>query len=109
MTSTRLLLMIAVAAGCTLITRAIPFAVFGGNRQIPHWVRYLGLALPPAVIALLVIYCVKNVQWLSAPHGAPELLAIAVVALLHLWKRNNLLSIGVGTALYMVLVQVVFV
>lgn len=108
MSDTRILLMILVAAVCTLATRAIPFLVFGGNREIPHWVRYLGLALPPAVIALLVVYCVRGVSWLVYPYGLPELISIAVVALLHVWKRNNLLSIGVGTVLYMVLIQAVF-
>ncbi|MDO5141461.1 MAG: branched-chain amino acid transporter permease [Eubacteriales bacterium] len=100
--------MIAVAAVCTFATRVLPFLLFNGKRPIPPIIRYLGATLPPAVIALLVVYCVKSVDWLAAPHGAPELLCIAVTALLHLWKRNDLLSIGVGTALYMVLVQTVF-
>ena len=105
----RTLAMILVAAACTFATRIAPFLLFNGKRPIPPIVRYLGEALPPAVIALLVVYCVKNVNWLAAPHGIPELLCIGVVALLHIWKGNNLLSIGVGTALYMVLVQAVFV
>ncbi|MDY3618816.1 branched-chain amino acid transporter permease [Agathobaculum sp.] len=109
MSFSRTLLMILIAAACTLATRAIPFLVFGGNKEIPHWVRYLGMALPPAVIALLVVYCVKGVNWLAFPNGIPELISIAVVAVLHLWKRNNLLSIGAGTVLYMVLVQAVFI
>ena len=105
----RTLAMILVAAVCTFATRVAPFLLFNGKKPIPPIVRYLGEALPPAVIALLVVYCVKNVSWVSAPHGAPELLCIAVVVLLHAWKRNNLLSIGVGTALYMFLVQAVFI
>ena len=101
--------MIAVAAVCTFATRVAPFLLFNGKRPIPPIVRYLGTVLPPAVIALLVVYCLKNVTWLGYPHGIPEMISIVVVAVLHLWKRNNLLSIGVGTALYMILVQSVFI
>lgn len=109
MTPTRALTMILIASVCTFATRVAPFLLFNGKKPIPPIVRYLGEALPPAVIALLVVYCVKNVNWLAAPHGAPELLCIAVTAILHVWKRNNLLSIGVGTVLYMYLIQNVFV
>ena len=109
MSAGKALAMILVAAVCTFATRVAPFPLFNGKKPIPPIVRYLGEALPPAVIALLVVYCVKSVNWLAAPHGAPELLCIAVTALLHVWKRNNLLSIGVGTVLYMFLVQTVFI
>lgn len=109
MTPQHAIIMILVAAVCTFATRVAPFLLFNGKKPIPPIVRYLGEALPPAVIALLVIYCLKNVNWLAAPHGAPELLCIAVTALLHIWKRNNLLSIGAGTALYMYLVQNIFI
>lgn len=109
MSATRALAMILVAAVCTFATRVAPFLLFNGKKPIPPIVRYLGEALPPAVIALLVVYCVKNVNWLAAPHGVPELLCIAVTAALHVWKRNNLLSIGVGTVLYMYLIQNVFI
>ncbi len=109
MTFGKALAMVLVAAVCTFATRVAPFLLFNGKKPIPPLVRYLGEALPPAVIALLVVYCVKSVDWLAAPHGAPELLCIAVTALLHIWKRSNLLSIGVGTALYMFLVQAVFI
>ncbi|BFL40165.1 branched-chain amino acid transporter permease [Agathobaculum sp. NSJ-28] len=109
MTPQKAFAMIAVAALCTFATRVAPFLLFNGKKPIPPIVRYLGETLPPAVIALLVIYCVKSVDWLAVPHGAPELLCIAVVALLHVWKRNNLLSIGIGTILYMFLVQGIFV
>lgn len=109
MSAERTLAVILVAAVCTFATRVAPFLLFNGKKPIPPIVRYLGEALPPAVIALLVVYCVKNVNWLAAPHGASELLCIAVTALLHVWKRNNLLSIGVGTVLYMFLVQTVFI
>ena len=96
------LAMIAVAAVCTFATRVAPFLLFNGKKPIP------GATLPPAVIALLVVYCLKNVGWVTGTHGVPELLCIALTAVLHVWKHNNLLSIGVGTAAYMILIQTVF-
>lgn len=90
------------------MTRWLPFLLFPEKKELPQAVLYLGKVLPPAMMGLLVVYCLKHVTWLSAPHGAPELLAIAAVVLLHRWKENVLLSIGGGTVLYMLLVQVVF-
>ena len=69
---------------------------------------YLGTALPYAMTGLLVVYSLKGVHLLSGSHGIPELLAIMVIVLLHVWKRNMLLSIAGGTAAYMLLVQLVF-
>jgi len=100
-------MILALAAGCHL-TRWIPFLLFPENKEPPAVVLDLGRLLPPAMMGLLVIYCLKNVSWLSGTHGAPELIAIAVVVLLHTWKDNSLLSIAGGTAVYMLLVQVVF-
>ena len=99
---------IAVAAIVTLFIRAIPFVLFGGKREVPETVTYLGKVLPPAIMIILVVYCVKGINLMVGNHGIPELLSIAVVAILHIWKRNTLLSIAVGTILYMILVQVVF-
>ncbi len=100
---------IILVALTTLATRAIPFIVFPEGKKIPKAVEYLGKVLPPAVIGMLVVYCLKSVNPLSFPFGLPEFFAVAVVVVLHLWKRNNLMSIGAGTVLYMVLVQYVFV
>ena len=102
-----LLTVLAVALG-TQITRWLPFLLFPENRQPPAVVRQLGQLLPPAVMGLLVVYCLKSVTPTAFPYGAPEAIAIAVTALLHGWKRNVLLSIAGGTAVYMLLVQVVF-
>lgn len=102
-------ILVGVVAVCTFVTRAVPFVLFGGNEQVPGRVQYLGRVLPPAVIATLIVYCLRNVEFGRYPGGMAELIAIAVVVVLHLWKRSSLLSIGAGTALYMVLVQVVFV
>ena len=101
-------LIIAAAAICTVFTRALPFLFFGGNKGIPGPIRYLGKILPPAIMAVLVVYCLKNISLLQAPFGAPELLACALTVILHVWKRNNLLSIAGGTIFYMILIQVVF-
>ena len=103
-----LLTILAVTLG-TQITRWLPFLLFPERKDPPGVVLYLGRVLPPAMMGLLVIYCFRNVSWLSGSHGAPELLAVALVAILHVWKRNNLLSIGLGTVFYMFLIQVVFV
>ena len=107
MTRERALLIILTVAACTLITRLIPFALFGGKRKVPKAVEYLGTILP-AIMATLVVYCLKGADLFSASHGIPEFVSVAVTALLHVWKRNVLLSIAAGTACYMFLVQVVF-
>jgi len=102
-----IIMILAVAAG-TQITRWLPFWLFPENKQPPAIVTYLGRLLPAATMGLLVVYCLKGVDWLRAPHGVPELIAVAAVAILHKWKSNVLLSIAGGTVLYMVLVQAVF-
>lgn len=101
-------LIILVVALTTFGTRVVPFLLFPKGKEIPPVIQYLGKVLTPAVIGMLVVYCLKATPVLDSPHGIPELIAVAVTAGLHVWKRNNLLSIGVGTALYMVLIQVVF-
>lgn len=92
----------------TAMTRFLPFLIFPGDRPVPKYVQYLGKVLPSAVFGLLVVYCLRNVNILSGSHGIPELISIAAVAGLHLWKRQMLLSIAGGTVCYMMLVQMVF-
>lgn len=99
---------IAVMAGVTFLTRVLPFLLFDRGGNPPKIVLYLGRVLPPAVIAMLIIYCLKGISFATPAGWAPQLIAVAVVAVLHIWKHNNLLSIFGGTILYMVLVQVVF-
>ncbi|WP_028403446.1 branched-chain amino acid transporter permease [Ectobacillus panaciterrae] len=99
---------IAMVVLGTMLTRFLPFAVFPSDKPTPQYVQYLGRVLPPAVLGLLVIYCFKDVSLLSGSHGIPELIAVAVVALLHFWKKKMLLSIAGGTIVYMILVQLVF-
>ena len=99
---------IAVMAIVTFLTRVLPFLLFDRGESPPKLVLYLGRVLPPAIIAMLIIYCLRGVTF-AAPGGwVPQLLCVAVVVALHLWKHNNLLSIFGGTVLYMVLVQAVF-
>ncbi|MGN0602267.1 MAG: branched-chain amino acid transporter permease, partial [Oscillospiraceae bacterium] len=89
-------------------TRFLPFIIFPGGKRTPKYIQYLGKVLPSAVFGLLIIYCFKNVSIFSGNHGIPELIAVGVVVLLHLWKRQMLLSIAGGTICYMVLVQLIF-
>ena len=102
------LITILICALCTQITRWLPFLLFGRKRQVPKLVRYLGAALPPTIMAVLVVYCLKDITPLTWPHGLPELISVAVVAAVHLWKRNTLASIALGTVCYMFLVQKIF-
>ena len=101
-------LIIVVVGITTFATRVIPFLIFPKGKEIPKTVQYLGKVLTPAVIGMLVIYCLRNTRILSSPFGIPEAISVLTVVVLHLWKRNNLLSIGIGTVLYMVLIQCVF-
>lgn len=101
-------IILAVAAG-TQLTRWLPFWLFPENRQPPAVIVYLGRVLPPAMMGLLVVYSLRNTDILSGSHGLPEAIAVTVTAGLHLWRRSTLLSILAGTAVYMLLVQLVFV
>ena len=100
-------IVLAVTLG-TVITRFLPFALFPDSRPVPKIVEYLGRTLPAAMMGLLVVYCLRNVDIAAAPHGLPELISIALVTALHLWKRQTLLSIAAGTVCYMLLIQFVF-
>lgn len=108
MTITQQVVTIGLCVLATLITRFLPFLVFSSDRKTPAYVTYLGKALPAAIFGMLVIYCLKNVSFLSGTHGFPEIISIVAVILLHLYKRNMLLSIAAGTVCYMLLVQFVF-
>ncbi len=93
----------------TVITRALPFLLFPEKRKIPKYIKYLADVLPFTIIGMLVIYCLKDVSFIGGSHGLPELISIAAIVMLHLWRNNTLLSIGCGSLLYMILVQYVFV
>lgn len=108
MTDSRILYVVLALAAGTVITRFLPFLLFPKGKQMPKSVEYMGKTLPYATMGLLVVYCLKGTAVLSYPYGLPELLAVGAVVLLHIWKKNSLLSIGAGTVIYMVLVQAVF-
>lgn len=99
------LYIVLICAGVTLLLRALPFMFFGGKDGVPKWIASLGGMLPPAIMAALVVYCLKSVPYGTFADGAFQLLAGAVVVLMHLLKRNTLLSIAVGTAAYMLLIR----
>lgn len=102
------LIMIAAISLATFATRAASFLVFPKGKEVPPKVVFIGRVLPPAIIGMLVVYCLRSTSVLAYPYGIPELIAGLTVVILHLWKRNIFLSIGAGTILYMVLVQTVF-
>ena len=96
---------VLVCAGVTLALRAMPFLFFGGKDGVPGRIASLGKLLPPAIMAALVVYCLKGVPYGTFADGAKQLLAGAVVVIVHLFRRNTLLSIAVGTAAYMLLIR----
>ncbi len=107
MTLSQEIITIAICALGTMLTRFLPFLIFSKGKT-PPYIQYLGKALPAAIFSMLVVYCLKDVSLLSGSHGLPELLSIALIIGLHLWKRNMLLSIAAGTICYMALVQFIF-
>lgn len=99
------LAIVAVASLCTILVRALPFVLFGRSGTPGRGVLYLGRVLPPAVMAILVVYCLKSTSFSAVTNYLPQLVAVAVVVVLHLWRRNTLLSIAGGTAVYMILLR----
>lgn len=108
MTFTQQIITILMVVLGTMLTRFLPFVIFPANKPTPKYIQYLGRVLPSAVFGLLVIYCLKNVSIFTGSHGIPEAISIALVILLHLWKRQMLISIAGGTVCYMLLVQFIF-
>lgn len=108
MTLTQQIVTIAMCVLATLLTRFLPFVVFRANKPTPKYIQYLGKVLPGAIFAMLIVYCLKDVSILEGSHGLPELIAIAITVVLHLWKRQMILSIAAGTISYMLLIQFVF-
>nr|WP_276327734.1 branched-chain amino acid transporter permease [Dehalobacterium formicoaceticum] len=100
---------IGVVVFGTMLTRFLPFILFPENKPTPKYVQYLGKVLPSAVLGMLVIYCLKDVNILTGSHGVPELIAIVVIVVLHFWKKQMLISIAGGTIVYMLLVQLIFI
>lgn len=108
MSITQQIITIAMVVLGTALTRFLPFLIFPKGKETPPYVKYLGLALPGAIFGMLVVYSLKSVDLTIAPYGAAEFLGVLAVVLLHLWKRQMLISIAGGTIIYMLLVQMVF-
>ena len=109
MTVAEQIITIALCALATMLTRFLPFLLFSGKKKTPEYITYLGKALPAAIFGMLVVYCLKSVDIAGGSHGLPELISLAVLMAIHLWRKNMLLSIAAGTVCYMLLVQFVFV
>lgn len=103
MSNTYVIAMIAVMLGVTILLRFLPFMIFG-ERKTPAYIDFLGKYLPYAIMGMLVVYCLKGMSFAEAPFGIPEIIAVAVTAGLHIWKRNTLVSIICGTVCYMILI-----
>lgn len=108
MTLSQQIIIIGICVAGTMLTRFLPFMIFSEERPTPEYIQYLGKALPAAIFGMLVVYCFKDVKFLSESHGIPEMISIAVTVLFHLWKRQMLLSIAAGTVCYMILIQFIF-
>ncbi len=100
-------LIILAMAAATFAARVTPFLLFPGEREVPEIVRYLGRVLPPAVIGLLLVLCLKDIDIFGSSHGIPEIVSVALIVVLHRWRRNTLLSVGGGTAFYMLLLRLI--
>lgn len=105
MTNTHAVFLIFIMAGVTMLLRVIPFLIFR-DRETPAYINFLGKYLPYSIMGMLVVYCLKGVSIVKSPFGLPEFISVALVAILHIWKRNTLISIVCGTVCYMVLIQV---
>lgn len=108
MTTGQQILTIAIMGVSVMATRFVPFLLFPSREHTPRFVLFLGRYLPSAVFGMLVVYCLKDVSFLSGWHGLPQLIGIVLTAALHLWKNNLLLSIAGGTVGYMLIVQTIF-
>ena len=102
------MLVILVMGGVTLVTRLLPVMIFDRGEKVPEYIMYLGRVVPYSAMGLLIVYCLRDVRVMESPHGLPELIALAVVSGTYLWKRSTILSVVMGTVIYMLLVQLIF-
>ena len=108
MTDLHGILLIAVVALVPMALRFVPFLIFGGKRQTPKYISYLGRVRPVAILGMRVVYCLRGTGFSALSQWLPQLIACALVVALHLWKKNTLISIVGGTVCYMILVQAIF-
>lgn len=106
MNSTQFLITVVLLALAVQLTRALPFVIFGTKSELPKIVEYLGKVLPAAMMGLLVVYCFKDFDFRSSSQIIPAIVASLLVVVGHLWKRNTVLSIAIGTVAYMILIRV---
>ena len=102
------MIIILVMGLMTFATRIVPVLIFGRGEKVPDYILYLGKVVPFTAMGLLIIYCLKDVPVLEAPHALPEIISLIIVSLSYLWKRNTIFSVVIGTVIYMLLVQLVF-
>ena len=96
--------MIAIVISLTTIAiRFLPFVLF--KNRTPDFIMYLGKVLPMCAMAMLVVYCFRNVNFTATGRFVPELISGIIVILTYKWKHNTGLSIISGTIIYMVMVQ----
>lgn len=107
-TNTQLFIFFGLISLATIFTRALPFILFPENKKTPKYIKYLSNVLPYTITGMLVVYCLKDISFRIHPYALPEIISIAVIITLHLWRKNTLLSIGIGSLLYIILVQYVF-
>lgn len=105
MTTSEQIITIAMCVIGTMLTRFLPFMVFRADKPTPKYIQYLGKALPAAIFGMLVVYCLKDADFLTGMHGLPEIVAIVIAVVFHLWKRNMLISIAAGSFSYILLVN----
>jgi branched-subunit amino acid transport protein AzlD len=106
MKTSTILLMILIPALITFLLRLTPFVLFGGKKEISPFVKRIGEKLPYSIMAALIIYCLKGVRTGVNPENTVTIVSVIVVAVVHLWRKNTILSIFVGTVCYMVLLRV---
>lgn len=108
MTSSQIMITILIMAVGTMFTRFCPFILFPDDKPTPKYVVYLGQVLPYTMMGLMVVYTLRNVEFMNSPWGLPEIISLTYIAIVQIIKKNSLFSMISGTILYMFLVQVVF-
>lgn len=108
MTMTQEMITLGIIVLMTMFTRFLPFIIFSSSKPTPSYIQYLGKVLPSAIFGFLVIYCLRDVTFFSGTRGIPEFISIALIAIIHFWRKNMLLSIAAGTVSYMLLIQLLF-